>query len=157
VLKAPEESGWNEVWRVESAPIWHVTHTGLPPISTRDPSLAWRPWPGESLTLSVTRPKGVEGNTLTIDNALLRLRPGRNTTESSLALTLRSSRGGQYTLALPEGADLQSVTVDGDPRPPTRVEGKHTLPRVPGSQSVEHPARRGHCSAAPPSTSAPPA
>lgn len=137
VLEAPTVSGWSEVWHVAASPVWHLTHSGLPPVATGAPAMVWRPWPGEQVVLNVIRPQGAEGNTLTIDNATLRLRPGRSTTETVLQLTLRSSRGGQYTLALPEGADLLAVRVDGVARPTALVEGRLTLPLVPGSQAVE--------------------
>lgn len=137
VLKAPEVNGWTEIWRVTAGPVWKMTHKGLPPVSTAAPGLIWRPWPGERLTLTVNRAKGANGNTLTIDDAHLRLRQGSGTTESTLEMTLRSSRGGQYRLALPDQADLQSVMVDGASRPATLVEGDLTLPLIPGSQTIK--------------------
>ena len=77
----------------------------------------WRPWPGESVTLHLTRPQGVPGNTLTIDRSRLELNPGTHATDATLTISLRSSQGGQHTVTLPEQAELQSVTIDGTTQP----------------------------------------
>jgi hypothetical protein len=96
----------------------------------------WRPWPGEQLTLAITRPEGVAGPTLTVDRTHLQSSPGQRATDTSLDLTLRSSQGGQHTLTLPEDARLQAVTINGAAQP-IRQEGQSvTLPIQPGQQSM---------------------
>ncbi|MFO0598709.1 MAG: hypothetical protein U0228_25610 [Myxococcaceae bacterium] len=55
----------------------------------------------------------------------------------------RSSRGGLHPFSLPEGAVLQSVTINGTQQP-IRQEGRTvSIPLVPGSQSVELSWRQG--------------
>lgn len=140
-LKAGEAPGWMEVWRLNAAPIWHVKFTGIPFLHPASPESSWlpewRPWPGETLAIDISRPEGVPGQTVTIDQSTAKLTPGLRFTETSLNMTMRSSLGGQHVLTLPAGSDLQSVTINGQVQP-IRLDGqKITLPLVPGSQSIE--------------------
>jgi len=140
-LRAPEGVAWTEWWRLGVSPIWHVEAEGIPPIHANSPDGArvreWRPWPGESVRFDITRPAGVEGATLTIDNSLLHVNPGLRSTESKLTVSLRSSRGGQHSIELPEGASVQSVTIDDQIQPIRQDERTVTLPIHPGAQNLE--------------------
>jgi hypothetical protein len=87
--------------------------------------------------LVITKPVGVDGKTLTIDVSQLDIKPGSRATDTTLRFSLRSSQGGQHTLRLPEGARLQSVSIDGVTQP-IRQDGNHvTLPIVPGKQTID--------------------
>jgi hypothetical protein len=137
-LQAVSSPHWTLVWGLDLSPIWHVELEGIPVVH-RDPSEGWlpewRPWPGESVTLKISRPQGVAGRTLTVDQSRLTLRPGQRTAEVDLQLVLRASKGGQHSIGLPEGARLLSVAIDGRAQP-IRQEGRAlTLPLVPGAQS----------------------
>jgi len=137
-LTAPKSAAWTELWRLDPSPIWHVDVEGVPVIHA-DPTATlpeWRPWPGETATLHVSRPAGVAGRTLTIDAADYDLVPGARTTEATLTLSMRSSRGAQHTLMLPEGAELESVTLNGASSP-IRADGRRlTVPVSPGTGSL---------------------
>lgn len=139
-LSAADSTAWTEVWRVDVSPIWHADLSGIAVVHHQDPEgrwlPEWRPWPGESVTLSVTRPRGVPGQTLTVDQVELTAQPGRRVTDTTATLTLRSSRGGQHTLQLPEGSTLQSVTINGIAQPIRQEDHKVTLPLVPGTQTA---------------------
>lgn len=139
-LTAPDTARWTETWRADIGTLWHAELDGIPVVHHQAPGgrwlPEWRPWLGESVTLHVTRPDGVPGPTLTIDHSRLTLRPGQRATDASLALTLRSSRGGQHDILLPEGATLQTVSLDGLVQP-IRQEGRRvTLPLRPGTQEA---------------------
>jgi hypothetical protein len=139
-LRAPESVAWVEVWRLDASSIWHVEATGIAPVLRADPDAPplreWRPWPAETVTLAVVRPQGVPGQTLTIDESELRVSPGIRATDGALSLTVRSSRGAQQRLTLPDGAELLSVTID-DTAQPARLEDRDiVLPIHPGSQKV---------------------
>jgi hypothetical protein len=141
MLSAPEGVAWTESWRLDVSPIWHVEVDGIPPIhaDAREGARVreWRPWPGESIQLDIRRPTGVEGATLTIDNSLLHVVPGLRSTDATLTLSLRSSRGGRHSIGLPEEASLQSVSVDGQAQP-IRQEGRSVaVPIHPGAQKLE--------------------
>lgn len=138
-LTAPPTSAWTEVWRADVSPVWHLESEGIAVIRHQDAQgqrlPEWRPWPGESASLRLTRPKGAPGTTLTLESSQLRLSPGRRATDASLALALRSSQGGQHALKLPAGAALQAVAINGNPQP-IRQQGRTvTLPIRPGLQN----------------------
>ncbi len=138
-LRAPAQLAWTEVWRLEASPVWHVTVDGIPRIHAQNDAIwppEWRPWPGESLAIAVSRPEGLAGQSLTVDRSRLVVRPGGRATDSSLTLTLRSSRGGEHAVLLPEGATLLSASIDGATLP-LRQDGRRvTIPVAPGSREV---------------------
>ncbi len=137
-LTAPETSEWVERWQADIGPTWHAELGGIPVIHHQDQSRRWlpewRPWPGESATLAVTRPEGVAGQTLTIDRSEITVTPGKRATDAVLDLRLRSSQGGRHEVRLPPGAELQSVAVDGRTQPIRQEGGTVALPVVPGEQ-----------------------
>jgi hypothetical protein len=139
-LAAPETTAWTEVWKVDVSPIWHMETSGIAVIHHQNPQGGWlpewRPWPGEAVQLAITRPEGVPGRTLTIDQVSLRTAPGKRATDTSVELTLRSSQGGQHTLTLPPEVELQSVTINGAAQPIRQENGRLTLPVSPGTQQV---------------------
>lgn len=139
-LRAPDSLAWSETWRLDLSPIWHATLGGIPVVHhQRDDGQwlpTWRPWPGEAVSIAVSRPAGVPGRTLTIERSELRFAPGQRATDASLDLTLRSSQGGRHAIELPADAVLQAVTIDGGTQP-IRQDGRSVvLPVVPGEQQV---------------------
>lgn len=139
-LTAPTGLPWVEVWRLDVSPVWHVTFAGIPVVHQQDASGVrlpeWRPWPGETVTVDVTRPEALPGQTLTIDQSLLRVSPGARATDVVFTANFRTSRGGLHPFTLPDGAQLQSVTINGQTQP-IRQEGRTvSIPLVPGGQSV---------------------
>jgi hypothetical protein len=138
-LTASENEPWTEVWRLDASPLWHVATSGIPPVLL-SPSphrvREWRPWPGEKVSLALTRPEAFPGQTLTIDRSSLEMSPGRRSTDVTLSFELRSSRGGQHVVTLPEEAELQSVAINGTPQPIRQDKRAVTLPIVPGAQTI---------------------
>lgn len=139
-LKAPDTTQWTEVWRADVSPVWHAEIEGIAVVHHQDSAgrwlPEWRPWPGESVAFTVTRPKGVPGRTLTLDQVELSASPGKRATDTTATLTLRSSRGGQHTVTLQEGVVLQSVAINGVPQPIRQDGNQVTLPLVPGTQTA---------------------
>jgi hypothetical protein len=138
-LEAPSEVAWSEVWRLDPSPLWHATAEGIPAIDAPAAGTRlreWRPWPGEKLALTIERPEGAGGETLTIDRSQLTLNPGLRATDASFALSLRSSQGGQHFVTLPEGAELTELTLDGAEQP-LRQEGLRVpIPLAPGAHEA---------------------
>ncbi|HKB07271.1 MAG TPA: hypothetical protein VKF61_03200, partial [Candidatus Polarisedimenticolia bacterium] len=139
-LKAPDAVPWVEIWRLQAGPVWHVEPMGIPVVHQPEQAEVrmreWRPWPGETVAVEVTRPQGLPGQTLTIDRSALSLSPGLRAADATLDLALRSSRGAQHVVTLPVAAELQSVSINGVVQP-IRQEGRDvTLPVVPGAQQV---------------------
>ncbi len=129
-----------ETWRLDLGPTWHAVLTGIPPVHHADADAErvpeWRPWPGEEVSIAVSKPAGAGGQTLTIDGAQLVLAPSVRSTRATLTLDVRSSRGAQHAVTLGEGVELESVTRDGASQP-LRLERdgrKVVLPIAPGKQ-----------------------
>lgn len=140
LLEAPETTEWYEIWRLDASPTWHVEADGFAPIHHHSKSgiwqPEWRPWPGEKLTLEITRPKGVPGTTKTIDSSLLQITPGLRSTAMQLTMNIRSTRGDQQQVIIPEKATIQSVKINGREQP-VKNERTVIIPLTPGSQRVE--------------------
>jgi len=138
-LEAPREVAWTETWRLDPSPLWHVTAEGIPAIDAPAAGSRlreWRPWPGEKLALAIERPEGAGGETLTVDRSQLTFEPGPRASDATLALSLRSSQGGQHFVTLPEGAELTELTLDGNVQP-LRQEGLRVpIPLMPGAHEA---------------------
>lgn len=139
-LTAPRTTAWREIWRADVSPIWHLRHDGLVVTHPQNPDgrwlPEWRPWPGESLNLHLSRPVGVPGNTLTIDRADLTLDPGARASTANLELVIRASQGQQHAITLPAGVELQQVAIDNAVQP-IRLQGRGvSLPIHPGTQTI---------------------
>jgi len=137
-LRASEDPRLTEEWQVDVSPLWHLETAGIPDIHHQggmDRWLpTWRPWPGEEVLLSLSRPEGVPGPTTTLDASRYWIRPGTRVAAALLELSLRSSQGGKHEILLPAGAKLERVLADGQERP-LRLEGRRlSLPLVPATQ-----------------------
>jgi hypothetical protein len=139
-LSAPRSTSWFEVWRVDVSPVWHASYSGIPFVHTAKVAGAqipefW-PWPGEEALVELVRPEGVPGQTLTVDETTLDVRPGVRTTDVTLTLAARSSRGTEHTFTLPDGAELESLSINGAEQPIRQDGRKVTVPLVPGQQRI---------------------
>jgi hypothetical protein len=139
-LRAPSSVAWTEVWRLDVSPVWHLEISGIPVVHApqqQDTRLhEWRPWPEESVSIRVTRPEGIAGQSLTIDDVRMAVSPGLRATDTQLELAFRSSRGAQHTINIPSGAQLQSVSINGELHPIRQDGQRVTLPVPPGHQNV---------------------
>jgi hypothetical protein len=142
-LQAPESVPWTETWVLDASPIWHCELSGIPVIHHQDQAgywkPRWQPWPGESVTISVTRPEPIAGQLTTIDLARLEWTPGVRFSKAALNLRIRSSQGGQYKVRLPENPILQAVKIGGKSQPISPGGGSSreiTIPLQPGAQNV---------------------
>ncbi|WP_020484300.1 hypothetical protein [Methylomonas sp. MK1] len=139
-LQAADTPQWHEVWRADVSPIWHLQADGIAVVHHQDglgqwlPE--WRPWPGERVNLTISRPQAVAGATLTIDSSELAVKPGQRSETVELTLSIRTSKGGQHPVKLPEQAELQSVTIDGVSQPIRQQGAVVSLPIHPGTQQI---------------------
>lgn len=143
-LTAPALADRAEVWRVLVSPTWHVDFGGTPGVGLdagEDPNdfrnFEFHPLPGETLTLRITRPAPVQSGLRAIDAASLRSAVGQRASTHTLGLTLRASQGGDQVVALPKDAELLGVTRDGVSLNLRLLDGKLSLPVVPGTQRYE--------------------
>ncbi len=140
LLEHKKTNEWTEIWKVDVSPVFHLAYDGIPVILHKAGNRwypTWHPWPGESVRLTISRPAGNPGQTLTIESSHLELRPGQKTTAAKLTLAMNSSQGGQHTIALPENGRLQEIKIKGKVQP-LRQEGRNVaLPITPGRQVFE--------------------
>ena len=138
-LQSRETDTWIEKWQLTASPVWNVSHTGLAPVFEEqgaDLTPHWRPWPGESIGLEISRPEAIAGATVTVDRANLEITPGRRQRTAALTFTVRSTLGEDFPITIPQGAAPSSLTVDGRTIPIRRDGNQVILPLAPGSQNV---------------------
>ncbi|MDR7271045.1 hypothetical protein J2X20_003703 [Pelomonas saccharophila] len=138
-LLAGKEMNQVERWTVDASTQWHVEASGLAATALQQGGQwqpEWRPWPGETLKLSVRKPAGIPGQTLTLDSARTSISPGERSSDVGLDLKLRASLGGPHVLKLPAGAELLSVRINGNVLPLQPRDGALSLPLTPGEQQV---------------------
>jgi hypothetical protein len=134
-----------ETWILDASTLWRVEPKGLTPIHNISSSgywnPQWRPWPGEKLTIQVSRPEPVPGTYLVADQANLQVDLGERNRRVELSLTLRSSRGGHHSFRLPPGAEIQTLAVNNQTQPISSAQSDQgplvTIPLVPGELRVE--------------------
>ena len=138
---AAETSSWTEAWFLDVSPIWHVTTEGLPEINQTNPAgkryPEYHPYPGEMLQLTISRPEGVPGPTMTISRSRVEIKPGLRATETTLSFSLTASRGLQHSITLPQDIDLQKILLNGVEVPLQLEDNTLLLPVRPGKQDVE--------------------
>jgi len=138
-LAANASDSWVEVWHLIASPVWNVTISGLAPVfEPGNPGLVpvWRPWPGEGVSLAVSRPEAVPGVTITVEKAAQEVTPGMRQMTSNLTLGLRCSLGEDFLITLPAHAEVASLTLNGAAIP-ARMDGRNLIvPLRPGGQSV---------------------
>ncbi|MDH5485848.1 MAG: hypothetical protein OEY43_11505, partial [Gammaproteobacteria bacterium] len=139
-LTASATSDFNEIWQLNSSAMWHINYEGIPVIYHQRQGQhwqpEWQPWPGESVSINISRPQGVKGSTKTIDDSQLTLTPGESLTTAKLSFNLRSSLGGQHDIHIPADSELMSVKIDHENIPVRLNENTLTLPISPGAQNV---------------------
>lgn len=143
-LTAPTLSDHAEIWRVVVSPTWHVEFAGVPgtDLAVGDDANDYRnfefhPLPGETLTLTITRPPALAGAQRAIDAASVHSQAGQRAATHTLNLTLRASQGGDQVITLPQDAQLLSVSSDGAPLNLRLQDGKLSLPLTPGTRRFQ--------------------
>jgi hypothetical protein len=139
-LTAPALADRAEVWRVTVSPTWHVEFSGVPGVGLQQGDDAndyrnfeFHPLPGETLTLIVTKPEPAKGAQRAIDAVNLHSETGQHASTHTLDFTLRASQGGDQQITLPKDAEVLAVTRDNQPLSLRALDGKLTLPVVPGT------------------------
>lgn len=140
VLKATSSTDFLETWQVATSPVWHLDSSGIPVNQYRNQANqtipVWYPWPGETLNLSMTRPEGIAGQTVTLLSSNTKITTGKRATDVTLTLNILSSRGVLHTIKLPETAELQQVKIDGVAQRIQRTGNALSLSLKPGKQNV---------------------
>lgn len=138
-LEAESDAPWAEHWVFGVGPLWRAEIAGIPrvPSVRRGFTLEYLPRPGETITADLTRPEPAGGDTIAIDEVDYTADIGERLTQSSLSFTYRSTRAEQHIITLPDGSELDSVTIDGR-NVPLRLEGNELeLPVTTGEHEVD--------------------
>ncbi|WP_301102268.1 hypothetical protein [Propionivibrio sp.] len=139
-IKAASYPWQSELWMLQASPLWHVSMKGIPPVHQKrgDAWLpTWLPWPGEEMQLTIDKPLAVDGRTMTLDAVALRSVIGKRSSDATAQISLRAGTGGNYSVTLPENAQLLGVNVDGAMQP-LRSEGrKLTVPVTPATRLLK--------------------
>ena len=133
-LKAPSLDERAEIWQLHAGKMWHVETKGAP-LSDSSDGLRFEPLPGETLSLAITRPKPVEGDSLAFDNVSTNSSVGDRATETTLELVARSTRGGEHAISLPTGTVLLDAMRDDVSLSLAVKDGKLSLPLLPGKHN----------------------
>ncbi len=139
-LKAMDSTSFCETWVLDAGPVWSVSLSGIPVIHHQDRKgnrkPKWRPWPGETVRITIKRPKAVSGKMMTIDAAKLDFTPGKRFAKSVLTLDIRSSRGGNHPIEIPGESNLQIVKINGRSLPVRQDGNIVSVPLQPGRQNI---------------------
>lgn len=142
-LPAPALGERAEVWEIHAAPMWHVDASGVPASASED-GLRYQPLPGESLQLALTQPAAAAGDSLAFDSVEVASVAGERSSETTLTLHARSTRGGEHAIALPPGAELLEAHRDDEPINLAVHAGKLSLPLLPGDHDYVLRLREPH-------------
>lgn len=138
-FQAADSAQWVERWRLVTSPVWNVAFSDLTPIyQVNETSLTpeWRPWPGESMTLTFTRPEAVPGQTMTVQEVTHATDLGARQRNTELTLQVESSLGSDFVLDFDANAEVRSLTVN-DKKTIARRNGRQLIiPVRPGKQSI---------------------
>lgn len=137
-LTAANNHAWVETWSLDSSPVWHIETAGISPVKlhTNQTLPMWSPRPEETLTLNISKPAAISGNSVTITNAHLSHTIGKRAQNVQLTLGVKTNQGGHYNFSLPSSATLTSMTVDERELPLNHIQGVVKIPLHPGIQHV---------------------
>ncbi len=139
-LKAEDTNRWVETWGVNASPVWHVEAdegTGVYESGDSANKLLWKPWPGESLTLHIARPKAIPGPTVTVNKVSRMVSVGSRMRKTILNMDVVSSLGQDFSMILPEGLKVETIKRGTSALPIQRKDKLLTLPLLPGKQHIQ--------------------
>lgn len=136
VLTAPVDGAWTERWTLVCGAAWQCDATGVPPSERSGARSVYHPWPGESLDVALFKPAPAEGARLSIDHAELLVQLGDDGTTAVLSATVRTSTVGERTITIPDGAQLETVRIDGKEIPVNKDNTAIRLTFQPGTHAL---------------------
>ncbi|MCA9212927.1 MAG: hypothetical protein KDB27_07680, partial [Planctomycetales bacterium] len=130
---------WVERWHLVTSPVWNVSRSGLEPVfESQETALipVWHPWPGETATLSFSKPQAVSGDTMTVKRVDHTVTLGPRQRETSLELELECSIGSDFRVDISPDAAISSIVHDERPIPVRRDGRSVLIPVRPGQQKI---------------------
>jgi hypothetical protein len=140
-LAMPAGAARTEVWNFRVSPQWRVQFEGFPAVLPEDTSAPvwvyqYRPRPGETLQLRISRPAAAPGATFAVDALEQHVSYGKRSADVVVGFSYRSTQGGLHTLTLPAGVRVQTVRVDEEELQLRPVDGRLSLNLLPGAHAV---------------------
>ncbi len=141
-LALSPRAGLTETYTVTCGAIWRCEFDGLAPTSDRNGEHwepAFRPFPGDRLSLKFSRPQGVKGQSTTVDGMKWKVRPGSRLSANELVVLYRASNGTTERIELPAKSIVRALLVDGSPRPVQYADAAKRILEVnvqPGAHNV---------------------
>lgn len=142
-FSADELNNRSETWLFVVSPVLHASFNGIPETyttSNNSPEVGYyyhfRPRPGETLTLDISRPTADAGQTIAIERATRSINTGRKHRDTTLELRLNVSEAGLFEFDLPAQAELLSLSSNGKPLPIQAIAGHLNIPVTTGSQLI---------------------
>ncbi len=135
-IAAPDQSARAEIWRLNVSPTWSVVPSGVPGVHPESGMYQFHPLPGETLTLNISRPVAIKGNTIAIDSASISSQVGKRSSEHTLSIGLRATQGGQHPIDLPADAEVMELTINSQRVNIRPQNGRLSLPVAPGTNAV---------------------
>ena len=147
-LRAANDAAWREQWAVVASNIWQTRFSGVPESDVASQTdnartAVFYPRAGEELIVATTRPEGSSGSTLAFDSVELYTQHGDRSSDTTMSLSYRSTRGMQHVVQLPDIAEVTSVVIDGQAQSLRATDGQLILPVLPGEHSVQVVWRSG--------------
>ena len=141
-LQAADDSAWREIWAVVASNIWHASFSGVPESeidshANNARAAIFYPRSGEELMVTTIRPQGSAGSTLAFDSVALYTQHGDHSSDTTMSLDYRSTRGMQHVVQLPKNAEVTHVAIDGQAQSMRATDGELVLPILPGEHSVQ--------------------
>jgi len=140
-LQSAQAASWQEIWHFAVGNIWNARFDGVPESNMSNDVdgvrvAIFHPRGGEQLVMTATRPDASEGSTLAFDSVNLNVQHGMRSSDASLLLKYRSTRGAQHVIQLPPAAEVTSVIIDNRAQTIRADKGQLTVPILPGSHSI---------------------
>ncbi|EPJ54411.1 MAG: hypothetical protein OFPI_06580 [Osedax symbiont Rs2] len=135
-LKATDSGDYFEVWQLNPSLKWHASYQGITPIKSNAATLSWQPIAGDQLTIALQKPEPLAGVSYSIDGVSMLYKPGKRLAKTVLELDFRASKGSDYPLQLPEDADIDNISLNGNSIIYVQEQGVVILPIPPGKSRV---------------------
>ena len=138
-LTATPSKQFVERWSLQSSPIWNVAISGLQPVfdsDSEDLVPVWRPWGGESVSLTLSRPVGIVGESVTITAVDHTVNVGARQRVTTLQIQLECSLSSDLNLELPSDSSITTITMNGSELPQQRDGENLLIPVSPGQHQL---------------------
>jgi len=143
-LFAADNEHYLETWEILSSPQWNVNILGVPIVTPTNiiDSMddyfvhTYKPRPGESLLINISRPKAIDGNIVSIESINNHFSVAKRATKSITTIHYRATQGGSFDVNLDKRAEINSVSFDGIDSNLTNENGVISVGFLPGKHTV---------------------